>query len=83
MRVAVFRSNYRDLESIKNNFPSTLVMFLTATATSSMAETLKGYLDDPTVLKSTMNHMDIFLDVQEVTDKGHVSRDNSATTLVS
>ena len=34
-------------------------MFLTATATSSMTETLKGYLDDPTVLKGTMNHMNI------------------------
>ena len=30
-------------------------MFLTATATSSMTETLKGYLDDPTVLKGTMH----------------------------
>ena len=71
-----FRSNYRDLETIKNHFPSTPVMFLTATATPSMAEKLKGYLSDPTVLKGTMNRPYIILDVQEVTDKGHVSKEN-------
>ena len=71
-----FRSNYRDLETIKNHFPSTPVMFLTATATPSMAEKLKGYLSDPTMLKGTMNRPNIILDVQEVTDKGHVSKEN-------
>ena len=44
-----FQSNYRDLETIRNHFPNTLIMFLTATATPSMAEKLKGYLCDSTV----------------------------------
>jgi RecQ family ATP-dependent DNA helicase len=70
-----FRGNYRDLETIKEHFSTTPVMFLTATATPSMAEKLKCCLHDPCVLKGTINRPNIILDVQEF-DKGHVSKDN-------
>ena len=51
-------------------------MFLTATATPSMVEKLNACLHDPCVWKGTVNHPNIILDVQEITDKGHVSKDS-------
>ena len=51
-------------------------MFLTATATPSMAGKLKACLHNPCVLKGTVNHPNIILDAQEVTDKGRVSKDS-------
>ena len=71
-----FRTNYKDLETIKQHFPTTPVMFLTATATPSMVEKLKACLHDPCVWKGTVNRPKIILDVQEITDKGHVSKDS-------
>ena len=71
-----FRTNYKDLETIKQHFPTTPVMFLTATATPSMAEKLKACLHDPCVWKGTVNRPNIILGVQEITDKGHVSKDS-------
>ena len=71
-----FRTNYKDLETIKQHFPTTPVMFLTATATPSMVEKLKACLHDPCVWKGTVNCSNIILDVQEITDKGHVSKDS-------
>ena len=71
-----FRTNYKDLETIKQHFPTTPVMFLTATATPSMVGKLKACLHNPCVLKGTVNHPNIILDTQEVTDKGHVSKDS-------
>ena len=72
-----FRGNYGGLETIKEHFSTTPVMFLTAMATPSMAEKLKGCLHDPCVLKGTINRPNIILDVQVLEyDKGHVSKDN-------
>ena len=51
-------------------------MFLTATATPSMVEKLKACLHDPWVWKGTVNRLNIKLDMQEITDKGHVSKDS-------
>ena len=62
-----FRGNYGDLETIKEHVSTIPVMFLTATATPSMAEKLKCCLHDPCVLKGTINRPNIILDVQGMT----------------
>ena len=70
-----FRTHY-DLETIKQHFPTTPVKFLTATAIPIMVKKLKACLHDPCVWKRTVNRPKIILDVQEITDKGHVSKDS-------
>ena len=71
-----FRTDYKYLKTIKEHFPTMPVMFLTATATPSMVKKLKGCLHDPCVWKGTVNCPNIILDVQEITNKGHVSKEN-------
>ena len=71
-----FRTHYNDLETIKQHFPTTPVKFLTATAIPIMVKKLKACLHDPCVWKRTVNRPKIILDVQEITDKGHVSKDS-------
>ena len=61
--ICEWRSNYKDLEAIKQHFPTTPVMFLIATATPSMVEKLKACLHDPRVWKETVNCPNIILDV--------------------
>ena len=60
-----FRPAFKDLQSLKFDYPTIPLIFATATATPNIEEKLRALLRDPLVSKGTINRPNIEIQVEE------------------
>ena len=61
-----FRPAYKDLESLRTDFPNTPLMCLTATAPHCVEQSIHKLLRDPLLSRSSINRPNIFLACEEI-----------------
>ena len=61
-----FRSAYKDLKTLKCDFPSTPIMALTATAMPDTLEDITDILRNPKVIRCSGNRPNVYLCVEEL-----------------
>ena len=61
-----FRSAYKDLKTLKCNFPSTPIMALTATAMPDTLEDITDILCNPKVIRCSVNRPNVYLCGEEL-----------------
>ena len=61
-----FRTSYKDLEPLKQEFPSMPIMALTSTAPSGVMESIRKLVRDPMIVNISVNRPNIYLECEEL-----------------